>query len=306
MAKLVSIGEIIADSFANSSETYTSIGGAPLNLCAQVAKLGANAVYLSKVGVGNYSKNLLSQIDNLNIDKKYIISSKKENTSIAYINISESGERKFTFMRNKPCELNLSYNDYQDLEFENDDIFEFGSVALYSKKSRKTHDLLIKKAKLANVKIAFDPNLRFNLWNNDKLLRKIVIKYLKYVDILKISDDELKFVFSDSENDAIKKLFSYGISEVLLTRNKDGATLFLKNGEIYECKGYQVEEIDTTGAGDSCFGGYLFQILNGNKDYQTQIDFACKCGAYTCTKLGAISAMGTLEEINAYQFEKNV
>ena len=305
MAKLVSIGEIIADSFTYDNKTSTTIGGAPLNVCVQVDKLGASAIYLSKVGAGNYSKNLLSQIDDSNIEKKYIISSKKENTSIAYITIDESGDRKFTFLRNRPCELNLSYNDYKDLVFEEGDIFEFGSVALKSAKSRKTHDKLIQKAKSAKASIAFDPNLRLNLWNNDILLRKTCIKYFKYVDILKISDDELKFIFSQSENDAINKLFSYGIKLILLTRNKDGASLFIKDGETYNCKGYKVDVIDTTGAGDSCFGGFLYQLLENNEDYQEVLDFACKCGAYTCTKIGAISGMGTLEEINAYAFEPN-
>ena len=305
MAKLVSIGEIIADSFTNNNQKNTTIGGAPLNVCVQVDKLGAKAIYLSKVGAGNYSKNLLSQIDSSNIEKKYIVSSKKENTSIAYISIDESGDRKFTFVRNKPCELNLSYKDYKNISFENGDIFEFGSVALNSRKSRATHNKLILKAKLSKAKIAFDPNLRINLWKNEKVLRNTVLKYLRFVDILKISDDELKFIYPIPESDAINKLFSLGIKMILLTRNKNGANLYLKDGDVYNCRGYKVDVIDTTGAGDSCFGGFLYQILNNNKNYQEVIDFACKCGAYTCTKVGAINAMGNLEEINAYEFELN-
>ena len=49
MAKLVSIGEIIADSFTNNNQKNTTIGGAPLNVCVQVDKLGTKAIYFSQM-----------------------------------------------------------------------------------------------------------------------------------------------------------------------------------------------------------------------------------------------------------------
>ena len=36
---------------------------------------------------------------------------------------------------------------------------------------------------------------------------------------------------------------------------------------------------------------------NKNNDYQQMLEFACKAGAYTTTKYGAIQIMGSQEEI---------
>ena len=181
MAKIISIGEIIADTLIGGENNQINLGGAPLNVCAQVKKLGGEAIYLSKIGAGTYSKALITELDKNQIDKKYIIVDKHHNTTIAYVSINTNGERSFSFSRNKACELNLNYKDYANLKIDKNDILEFGSVSLQSRKSRITHDKLIKKAKDSNALVAFDPNLRQILWNNDQLLKKVVLNYIKKV-----------------------------------------------------------------------------------------------------------------------------
>ena len=314
MAKLISIVEIIADTLIGGVNNQINLGGAPLNACAQVIKLGGNAVYLSKIGAGTYSKALISELDSNNIDKKFIVVDKHHNTTIAYVSINENGERSFSFSRNKACELNLNFKDYAKLVINKDDIVEFGSVALQSRKSRATHDKLIKKAKDAKALVAFDPNLRPILWNNDELLKKTVFKYIKKVDILKLSTDEYDFLYKEEmEENTIKKLFSYGLKMIIISRGKKGATLYLNDSNVYNCYGYSAQVIDTTGCGDSLFGAFLYKLLEASKvessesvDYLEIIDFACRCGTYTCTNYGAIKAMPTLEELNSCEMEKNI
>ena len=95
---------------------------------------------------------------------------------------------------------------------------------------------------------------------------------------------------------------------ILFTKGSKGASLILKNGKVYENLGYKVNAVDTTGAGDSCFGGFITKILDYklSKDlllkydnYQEFLDFACKCGAYTTTGYGAISAMGSKNDVES-------
>ena len=311
MAKLISIGEIIADTLIGGENNQINLGGAPLNACAQVVKLGGEALYLSKIGAGSYSKALISELDRNNIDKKFIVIDKKHNTTIAYVSINENGERSFSFSRNKACELNLDFKDYAKLKIDKTDIFEFGSVALQSKKSRATHDKLIKKAKDSGALVAFDPNLRQILWNNDAKLKKTVLKYIKKVDIIKLSTDEYDFLFKEElEEHAIKKMFSYNLKMIIISRGKKGANLYLQDGSVYTCVGYKANAIDTTGCGDSLFGAFLYKLLETKKEnsdeevnYQEIIDFACKCGTYTCANYGAIKAMPTLDDVNNYEFE---
>lgn len=310
MAKIISIGEIIADTLIGGENNQINLGGAPLNVCAQVKKLGGEAIYLSKIGAGTYSKALITELDKNQIDKKYIIVDKHHNTTIAYVSINTNGERSFSFSRNKACELNLNYKDYANLKIDKNDILEFGSVSLQSRKSRITHDKLIKKAKDSNALVAFDPNLRQILWNNDQLLKKVVLNYIKKVDILKLSTDEYDFLFKEAlEEQVVEKLFSYRLKMIIISRGKKGATLYLKDGRVFRTLGYKANAIDTTGCGDSLFGAFLYKLtqsVNEEIDYQEIIDFSCKCGTFTCTSYGAIKAMPTLDDINNSSLEANV
>ena len=75
---------------------------------------------------------------------------------------------------------------------------------------------------------------------------------------------------------------------------------------MVEAPGYTIEVRDTTGAGDSFIGAFLFCILRDqvkNLDSVSEeklyeyLDFANAYAAYTTTKEGALAAMATGEEM---------
>ena len=92
-----------------------------------------------------------------------------------------------------------------------------------------------------------------------------------------------------------------------MTRGANGAKLYLADGRTFDCGGYNVNTVDTTGAGDSFFGGLIAELLRlgatpynivGNLDYSQILEFACKCGAYTTTGFGAIPSMGDRQAVS--------
>ena len=79
---------------------------------------------------------------------------------------------------------------------------------------------------------------------------------------------------------------------------------FLSNGLHSEIiPSVEVNSIDSTGAGDAFVGATLYQFANDNpafEDFEVLkkiISFSNKVGALVCTKVGAISAIPTLDEI---------
>ena len=59
---------------------------------------------------------------------------------------------------------------------------------------------------------------------------------------------------------------------------------------------YQVEPVDTTGAGDIFHAGFIYGLLQG-WPLQRQLDFACAAAAMNCTALGARGGIQSLEAI---------
>ena len=121
------------------------------------------------------------------------------------------------------------------VEFFAGDIFEFGSVALKTKEAKETHLALLHRAMQKNVIVCFDPNVRLNLWEDANELKQVIWEYPQYTDIVKVSEDELKFL-TDCEHieQAVTKLWNAHLKlVVIVTKGEQGATLYLKNQKCF-------------------------------------------------------------------------
>ncbi len=315
MSKLYSIGELLIDfqsvgtgSIKDTKQFVKKAGGAPANVCVQAVKLGQQAVYLTKVGNDGFGDFLIETLKNEGVDTQYITKSNEHDTSLAFVSFTPDGEREFSFFRKAAADLYFTTGDFKDVEFQKGDILEFGSVALKTFVARSTHKYLIDKARAAGALICFDPNLRFNLWEDGEELKQVVNEFAAYADVIKAGEDELEFITGLKGENGVNAVFGGNLKALLLTNGGKGAKLYLSDGKYEECGGYKVATVDTTGAGDSFFGAFIAQLLqvgatpenllSGNYNYRGMLDFACKCGAYTTTNFGAISAMGNKENVD--------
>ena len=315
MSKLYSIGELLIDfqsvglgSLKDTAQFVKKAGGAPANVCVQAVKLGQSAVYLTKVGNDGFGEFLIETLKNENVDTTFISKSSEYDTSLAFVSFQEGGEREFSFFRKAAADLHFTSGDFKGVEFKEGDVLEFGSVALKTFEARSTHKYLIDKAQKSGALICFDPNLRFNLWEDLEELRRVVTKYAGYADVIKVGEDELEFITELKGEEAVKKMFTGNLKVLLVTNGGKGAKLYLPQGKIEEHNGYKVKTVDTTGAGDSFFGAFIAglmengatckNILNKGLNFKEILDFACRCGAYTTMSFGAMAAMGNKENVN--------
>lgn len=284
-------GEILIDLLEqNNFEFKAQAGGAPANVAVMASLLGSKTKMISSLGKDFFGDFLVETLNEFKVDTKDVLRINK-NTMLSFVKLDE-GERTFSFYRNNTADNYLPNID--QLDFSNK-IFHFGSVCLNNKRNIDNHLTMIEKYKNSNSLISFDPNLRFNLFNNKAKLRRVVNQFLKYTDILKISEEELIFITNTKkENEGINKLINEGINYIFLTRGSNGASLYTKDFRIHH-QGYQVETIDTTGAGDAFVGVILHYInINENKikqkDWYEIIDKACLIAAETTKYNGAMDS----------------
>ena len=315
MSRLYSVGELLIDfqsvgvaSLKDTQQFVKKAGGAPANVCVQAVKLGQQATYLTKVGCDAFGEFLVETLANEGIDVSYISKSTQHDTSLAFVSFAENGEREFSFYRRNAADLYFTENDFKNVIFQRGDVLEFGSVALKTDVAKATHKYLINKAKEAGALICFDPNLRFNLWEDKSELREVVKEFAAFADVIKVGDDELNFISESEGMKAVDSMFTGNLKVLLVTNGGKGAKLYVDGKLCASHNGYKVKTVDTTGAGDSFFGAFIAQLmefsatpeklLNGTLQYDKMLDFACKCGAYTTMNYGAIAAMGNKEKID--------
>ncbi|SHJ68987.1 carbohydrate kinase family protein [Tepidibacter formicigenes] len=314
---IVCIGELLIDFICSDIDTslvhgqnfIKKAGGAPANVSAAISKLGGSALFAGKVGNDSFGVFLEKTLQESCVDTSMLILDEKVNTTLAFVSLNSNGERDFVF--NRGADELLEYDELDEDKIRSAKIIHFGSAtALLGGKLKDTYLKVMEFSKKENIFISFDPNYRTDLWKN-RLNEFIDIsrKCIKYADFIKVSDEEIKIISKEDDlREGVKVFHELGAKIVAVTLGKDG-TLISNGKEMKIIESIKIKSIDSTGAGDAFVGAALYKISNlenpKNLVYDFDklkeiISFSNKVGAVVCTKLGAISSLPTLEEVERY------
>ncbi len=265
---ITALGEILIDFTPSGSDAAGDLifarkaGGAPVNLLATVSKFGGKTAFLGKVGNDMFGSFLRETLKNSGISDKGLITDSIHNTTLAFVALSENGDRDFSFFRNFGADVFLNKEDVNADIIKNSAVFHFGSLSLTSEPARGATEYALDIAKKAGCTVTYDPNYREPLWQDKETAIKMMKLHLDKTDILKIAKEELLMLFGKDKESAIKAAFAYGVKIILVTDGANGAELYMKDTHI-ALPAENVNTIDTTGAGDIFFGTFLSEwIIN--------------------------------------------
>lgn len=315
--RLCGIGEALIDFIPDVKgqrlkdvPSFTRVaGGAPANVIGAVTKLGIPSKMLTKLGDDPFGDYIIDVLNDAGIDTSNIERDQEGETALAFVSLAADGNRDFKFYRKNSADLRYSVEDIPEDILDDCGMIHFCSVDLVESPMKEAHKKLIDMAIEKGVKVSFDPNLRFSLWDDLDALKKTVNDFIPYADIVKISDEELEFITGKTDiKDAVPEILGGRTKYVIYTKGADGAEIYTKDG-MAEAPGYSIEVRDTTGAGDSFIGAFLFCILRDevedldsvSKDkLHEYLDFSNAYAANTSTKEGALAAMATMDEIEKW------
>ena len=319
MKKVISIGEALIDFIPNQKgcELKNVIGfervagGAPANVSAVVAKLGGKSNFISKLGRDAFGDHIIEVLKEANVNTDYVLRTDKANTGLAFVSLKEDGNRDFSFYRNPSADMLLEENEVKKEWFKDCHILHFCSVDLIECPMKYAHKKAIEFALENKSIISFDPNVRLPLWDSEESCRDAILEFLHLAHIVKISDEELEFITGYDNMDKAKEvLFKGNVKLVLFTKGKDGAEAYTKD-KIVKIPGSVVDVVDTTGAGDSFIGSFLFKLLQddinmekldsiSDEKLKEYLLFSNCYASNSTTKKGAIGSYATLDEIIKY------
>ncbi|MCR5121115.1 MAG: carbohydrate kinase, partial [Ruminococcus sp.] len=268
---LIAIGEALIDfipdktgcSFDEVGAFSPKLGGAPANVCGAFAKLGGKSRLLTQLGDDPFGHKILNELEECGIDVSCVSLTDKANTALAFVSLGADGERTFSFYRKPSADMLYSPENVRGEYFSDVFALHFCSVSLGDFPMKQSHIAAIEKARENGALISFDPNLRFQLWNDREDLKRTVNEFIPLANILKISDEELGFITGETDiNKALEKLrkhFGKRLCMVLYTCGSGGAYAFTGNGSAFS-PGIKVNAVDTTGAGDGFIGAFLWKL----------------------------------------------
>ena len=250
---------------------------------------------------------LTGTLEKAGIDARGVQVSGDTFTTLAFVTFDETGNREFSFSRKPGADTRLCKDDIDTALIDDTRVLHFGTLSLTDEPARSATQFAVAYAKEHGKMITFDPNLRKPLWNDLSQAKEQMLWGLHQADVVKISDEEVQFLFPGLSfaASAEKILTDFGVKLVFLTMGKDGCLFKNKTacGTVPGMTG--LHTIDTTGAGDIFGGSAVWKLLQTGKAPEELTDeelreitrFACISAGLSTTRPGGISSVFALEEV---------
>lgn len=288
---IVSLGEVLWDVFEHGE----LLGGAPLNFAANMQRLGHRSTLLTAVGADPRGALVFERMRALGLSTEFVQTTSERATGSAIITTDSAGNAGFVIERPAAFDCLLT-NDalWNKIQNSHPDWIYYGTLAQTNQATEKILIELTQSCKTARH--FYDVNLRTGHWN-----LQLVERLSEVADILKLNETEAELLFQLTGK---KKEFSleafcedwssaYGRKILCITLGDKGCAIYQDN-KLQRFSGYQVEIVDTVGAGDAFAAAFLHGLDAGWR-IEKVAGFANALGALVASRAGATPAW-TVEE----------
>jgi len=249
-------------------------GGSAANTAVGLARLGLKVGFIGKVAEDREARLLLKDFHDEKVDTKGIVVSKRGRSGVVMGYVDKRGDRALY--------VDPGVNDsleFEEIDFEyakNTDILHLTSFV--ADKPFQAQTELLKHG--SDVKVSFDPGELYARRGLASLKPMIERSFVMFPN-----ENEVKLLTGQGYERGSEILLDAGANIVVVTLGGRGC--YVTDGrETHIVKPYEVEVVDTTGAGDAFSAGFLYGLIK-NKDL------------YECGKLGNFVASRCLQKVGA-------
>lgn len=135
-------------------------------------------------------------------------------------------------------------------------------------------------------------------WHEDWLRDPSNLEVIRRTTVFFPNEREARAITGTNDPARMLEFFDqHGAGCVVIKLGKMGAVM-VQAGVRYECSGFDVDVVDTTGAGDAFNSGFIHGLLSQQAP-QRCLEMACLCGALSTRASGALQALPTREELES-------
>ncbi len=289
--KIVCFGEILWDLFPNGKK----IGGAPLNVALSLHQLGAEVLFISRIGTDHLGEEILNEVKKYGLSELGLQRDQNFPTGTVSVNLNNAGVAHYSIEQNAAWDF-IEPSSEIIQRSANANAFVFGSL-IDRTNSEQALDVFLKTTPFA----IFDVNLRPPYYSYEKLKKRMMQAHL-----IKFNEEELSEISYalGGQSDILQKQIEFIVKEtntdqICVTLGARGAIMFLKGNWFFN-NGYAVKVKDTVGAGDAFLATLIYGLLTDEP--QISLDRACAMGALVASNEGAnplITEKDLLQFINS-------
>lgn len=288
--KVLGIGEIILDIInlapsypiegtkINCFETDYSLGGLVPSALILLSRLGIDCALVGLLGNDNFGQKIKEELKKENIS---VFPVSQDSTRIHTVLVNSQTASR-TIIKNK-----LQKKLIQNISLE---LIRTADLIIIDRhEARAFNEVLLKKRK--STKIVIDPSCEIS---------EKTLKMIKFADFPILPIEFLLKLKTKPLLGKLIELYKIARKEIIVTAGEKGCLIY-DGKKIDFFPAYDINTIDTSGAGDIFRGAFSFGILN-DWNIKKCASFANKVAALQCSKLGNSAAIPTKQEI--VEFEK--
>ena len=270
------------------NEKYAAGGGPAGNAAYLLGKWGVDTVIATSIGSDDYGTKIKKEFQSVNVNTDYVETSYEKDTSFSFILVNKKNGLRTVF--NVTSEhLPLKKLTY---EFTPDIILTDG------------HDYATSQSAISKYPHAI------SVIDAGRPVQEVIelCKYIKYIVCSKEFAETvtgLKMDFNNPQtlvNVYTKLQNKYPNSNIVITLESHGA-LYQVNNQIKIMPGLKCNVVDTTGAGDTFHGAFVYGLAN-NFDMEKVITLANIAAGLSVQKMGSRLAIPALSDVLDYYTKK--
>jgi sugar/nucleoside kinase (ribokinase family) len=266
-----------------------TLGSASAIFATGVAKLGCEVTFVSQVGRDSFGDFCLAALKDAGISTRHVRQKATLKTGVT-IAISNTRDRALiTFpgaiagFSAKDCDTSLMKGQHH-----------LHLTSYYLQRELKpSFPALFKQAKAEGLTTSFDPNS-----DPSRRWSRSINSLLKYVDVLFVNEREATALTGCKSSREALKALGHLVPCAVVKRGRKGAAA-IKDGEVFAASGFQVEVVDTTGAGDSFAAGFVSAYVR-RAPLAECLRVGNACGALSTRKLGGTPGQPTQRELKMF------
>ncbi|MCS7253441.1 MAG: sugar kinase [Armatimonadota bacterium] len=278
------------------------IGGAELNVCVALSRLGIEAAWISKLTNNPIGRLITNRARQYGVDVSRVVWTDAGRVGLYFFELGSTPRANAVIYDRAHSAINTLNADELDWEFiSRAKVMHLtGITPALSSSARQLVKEIVARLKGLDVLLSFDVNYRGRLWTVEEA-RRTLLELLPSVDFLFVTLEDAKAVIglNGTPEEIVKQLRKeFARVVAMLTFSEGGAMACHDGSTVYYQPPYELTVVDRLGAGDAFVAGAIYGWLNG-ASWEKCLANAVAMAAFKCTIPGdfAIVEISELETL---------